>query len=56
MPEVLFRLTRRLGKKFAQILGKKVAKLGAKQKNTKISTSKLKFKVQNIYNKPLLKP
>jgi hypothetical protein len=42
-------------KKIAQILGK-VAKTGVKTKITKISTSKLNLKVQNIYIEPLLKP
>ncbi len=41
--------------KVTQIL-EKVAKTGAKPKSPNVSASKLNLKVQNIYNKPLLKP
>jgi hypothetical protein len=46
---------RNIGKTFAQILEKKVAKTVAKPKIDKMSTSKLNLKAQNIYIKPLLK-
>jgi hypothetical protein len=39
----------------AQIL-EKVAKIAAKTKKVKISSSKLNLKVQSIYNQPLLGP
>jgi hypothetical protein len=42
-------------RKNAQYLDK-VAKTVGKTKKAKISTSKLNFKVQNIYIKPILKP
>jgi hypothetical protein len=47
------RVTRRLGKKFTQIL-EKVAKTVNKPKNAKISSSKLNLKVQNKNIKLLL--
>jgi hypothetical protein len=43
----------KIGKKIAQILGK-VAKTIAKLKNAKVFSSKLNWKVQNVFINPLL--